>query len=97
MYEECNYFTSSGEKLCSKPMPGTSIQNPKICTYEITLEESKWKNSCEPKIDNAVLLEKIIDADPFTELYICDTRATLTELNKIIDNDELNSKCKKLI
>ena len=49
-------------------------------------------------IDPNVLLQNIVDYEPFTELYSCTDLGTynVEELNSIIRNGELNTKCKKL-
>lgn len=96
IFEECNTFTVPGKRICKETVPPKNVTNPTKCTYDITLEESKWVNSCEPLISADDFLNNIIDYDPFTELYLCRI-GDIDTLNSIIDNGELDIKCKKII
>jgi hypothetical protein len=44
-------------------------------------------------VDVEYLLNNVVDDDPFTEFYLCDV--DFSELNTIINNNELNVKCEK--
>ncbi len=41
-------------------------------------------------------IENVIDRDPFTELYFC-LETVPEKLNELIDNNQLNDKCEKII
>lgn len=102
VFEECNNFSSPGNITCSIST-SLSTTNPTKCAYNISLDENIWRSRCEPAISSTDLFRNIIDTDPFTELYLCkDTlispgSSIQSTLNLIIDNNELNTKCEKVI
>ena len=46
-------------------------------------------------VDPDYLLTNVVDDDPFTEFYLCDVDFSESELNDIINNNELDIRCEK--
>jgi len=95
MFEEC--LISENEEIdmepeCSITAPPIGVEIPTVCSYNYTSDE--LDSSCEPTYSAIDLLNNIVDDDPLTELYFCDSRE---DPSSLIKNNELASKCTRKI
>ena len=65
-----------------------------------TQQEKNWEE-CESgvndKYSSEVSRNRIIDTNPLTEFYLCENATSINELNSIINNNELSTKCQKKV
>lgn len=88
------FVECSGEAPCAYSAPPEGVENPTNCTYFISQEEAMDLGSCK---GHTYSIGMVIDRDPFSELYFCDTGFSIEDINNLIENNQLDTECEKLI